>query len=126
MSERAITSIETDRLAKLIRLAFTTDKTHEAVAAIGAVKRLLDSNGLDPHWVVDTFERGATLVAVTPDDESSERNDDRSKAWFCFYRRSFLSPRERDFIERIVSWRGPLSEKQRQWLGNICDRLEAS
>jgi hypothetical protein len=122
MTNRAIADV--DRFAKLLRLAFATDKTHEAIAAIGAAKRLLDSSGLDAHWVADTFERGATLVAQMPDDESSER-DDRSAAWFCFHRRRSLSPKERLFIENIVERAAPLTPRQAKWLHDIVDRLEA-
>jgi DNA-binding transcriptional LysR family regulator len=120
----AIATTDVDRLGKLLRLALVADKDGEAIAAIGAVKRLLDSNGLDPHWVVDTFERGATLVAVTPDDESSER-DDRSAAWYAFHRRHALSPRERLFIENIVERAAPLTPRQAKWLHDIVDGLEA-
>jgi DNA-binding transcriptional LysR family regulator len=90
---------------------------------------LLDSSGLDPHWVADTFERGATLVDTSGERDDRDRDDgdnDRSRIWFCWHRRHFLSPRERSFIESIRTWRGPLSEKQRIWLGNICERLEAT
>jgi hypothetical protein len=137
MSERAVASTETDRLAKLIRLIFSSDNSGEIVAAVTAAKRVLASENVDAHWLADALERGAAPVVVTPEDESGERDDrdrdddrpdadDRSKAWFAWHRRFLLSAKERQFVERVVSWRGPLSVKQRQWLRAIVDRLEAS
>jgi hypothetical protein len=122
----ARTAIETDRLAKLIRLIFSTDKPGEIVAAVMAAKRVLDNNDCDAHWLADVFERGAAPVAVTRDDESSERDDDRSATWFCFHRRHALSPRERGFVENLVERSAPLTPKQRKWLFDIVDRLEAA
>jgi hypothetical protein len=88
-----LATTEVDRLAKLIRLIFSTDKTGEAAAGVDAVKRLLASENLDAHWLADRFALGAASVVVAPDDESSER-DDRSAA-YAFHRRYSLSPKER-------------------------------
>jgi hypothetical protein len=115
----------TDRLVKLLRLIFSTDKPGEIVAAVTAARRVLDSNECDAHWLADAFERGAAPAAVTPDDESGER-DDRSAAWFCFHRRRSLSPKEAAFIANIVERTAPLTSKQRKWLHDIVDRLEAA
>jgi DNA-binding transcriptional LysR family regulator len=89
-----------------------------------AAKRLLASENLDAHWLADRFALGAASVVVTPDDESSER-DDRSAAWYAFHRRYSLSPKERLFIENIVERAAALTPKQRKWLHDIVDRLEA-
>jgi hypothetical protein len=125
MTNRAVATVETDRLAKLIRLIFSSDNSGEIVGAVMAAKRVLASENLDAFWLADRFALGATLVAVTPDDESSERND-RSAAWYAFHRRHSLSPRERLFVENIASRSGPLSARQRQWLADIVNRLEAA
>jgi hypothetical protein len=126
----ALASVDVDRLGKLLRLALVADQAGEITSAIHALKRALASAGLDPHYVVDAFERGTAQVApsVSPDidvaqDDPRER-DDRSDAWFAFHRRHFLSPKERAFIENIIEWSAPLSEKQRKWLRDIVDRLE--
>jgi hypothetical protein len=125
MSERAVVNNDVDRIAKLIRLIFSTDQTGEAAAAVDAVKRLLASENVDAHWLADVFERGAAPVAVTPDEESGERDDDRSASWFAFHRRRSLSAKERQFVENIVARAAPLTPKQRKWLHDIVDRLEA-
>jgi DNA-binding transcriptional LysR family regulator len=121
----ALATAETDRLSKLIRLTFTSDKTGEIAAAVAAVRRLLESSGLDAHWLADAVERGATPVVVQPEERRDER-DDRSDIWFCFHRRHRLSPKERAFIENVVDRSRPLSNKQRQWLHDIVERLVAA
>ena len=116
----AATAVETDRLAKLIRLIFSTDKTGEAVAAIAAVKRILAAEKKDGHWLADQLTAPITLP---PPDKRAER-DERDDVWFCFHHRKRLSARDRAFIENIVGRSTPLSEKQRQWLFDIVERLE--
>jgi hypothetical protein len=120
-----LATIETDRLAKLLRLALGSDKDGEIIGAVVALKRTLAAAGLDTHWIVDAFERGAAPAVQQPRNKSDERND-RSAAWFAFHRSHRLSSKERKFIESIVQWTAPLSDKQRQWLHDICDRLVAS
>jgi hypothetical protein len=118
----ALAAVETDRLAKLLRLIFSSDKPGEVIAAIDAAKRVLSSENLDAHWLADRL----TAPAVTPPPNKSAERNDRSAAWFAFHRSHRLSPKERKFIESIVQWAAPLSPKQRQWLHDIVERLEAS
>jgi hypothetical protein len=130
MSERAVATTDVDRFAKLIRLIFSTDQEGEAAAAVDAVKRMLASENVDAHWLADSFKRGAAPLARVDDVRADrhgddEERDDHSAIWFCWHRRHRLSPREHAFIERIRTWRGPLSEKQQQWLYSIVDRLDA-
>jgi DNA-binding transcriptional LysR family regulator len=124
----AIAPTDVDRLGKLLRLALVADKDGETVAAVAALKRSLQSVGLDPHFIADAFERGAAPLARA-DDRADRRDDgdgddDRSAIWFAWHRRYRLSAKERAFIENIVRWSAPLSPRQRQWLFNIVGRLE--
>jgi hypothetical protein len=50
-----IAPVETDRLAKLLRLALGSDKHGEIIGAVEALKRALAAAGLDSHWIVDAF-----------------------------------------------------------------------
>jgi hypothetical protein len=123
----ALASVDVDRLGKLLRLALVADQAGEITGAIHALRRALASAGLNPHYVVDAFERGTAQLApsVSPDiaqDDRRER-DERSDAWFCFHRRDLLSAKERAFIENVIRWSSPLSPKQRQWIFDIADRL---
>jgi hypothetical protein len=46
-----------DRIAKLIRMLFSSDKTGEVVAAASAIKRVLAAEGSDFHALADTLCR---------------------------------------------------------------------
>jgi hypothetical protein len=129
VSERAVATTDVDRIAKLIRLIFSSDRQGEVVAAVDATKRLLATNGLDCHWVAD---RITAQVARADDrahgarDGDDDGQDDRSAAWFCWHRRHRLSVKEKAFIENMVAWSGPLTPRQRKWIRDICDRLEGA
>jgi hypothetical protein len=114
----AAASIETSKLAKLLRLIFGSDRDGEIVAA---VKRLLAASDLDAHWLAEIVERGTSPSApsISPDAQG----DDRSLVWFAWHRRDRLSVREAAFIESLTRWRGTISERQRVWLHDIVDRL---
>jgi hypothetical protein len=116
----ALPTVETDRLAKLIRLIFSTDKTCEAVAAIAAVKCILTSENVDAHWLADRFTEPIALPRADKREERSEQSD----AWFAFHHRHLLSPKERAFVENIFEWSAPLSDKQRRWFWDIIAKLE--
>jgi malate synthase len=107
----------TDKLGKLLRLIFSSDRPGEFVAAVHATKRLLATNGLDGHWVADR------ITAVPHAADRADRRDDDVDGEHEEHR---LSPKECAFIENIVTWSRPLSAKQRKWLGDIIDKLEAS
>jgi hypothetical protein len=121
----ALASIETGKLAKLLRLAFGSDSAGEIVAAVAAVKRLLAASDLDAHWLADVVERGSQVAHVdhSDHDDHDREGDDSSAIWFAFHRRHSLTPRDRQFIEGLTRWRGPLSTKQRKWLADIVDKI---
>jgi hypothetical protein len=117
----------TDKIAKLVRVIFSSDRPGEVAAAVDATKRLLATNGLDCHWVADRISAPVAHAdhrADRRDDDDDDGRDDRSRVWFCFHRRRFLSPREYSFIENIAARSAPLTPRQRQWLYSIADRLE--
>jgi hypothetical protein len=115
----ALAIADVHRLAKLIRLIFGSDQPGEITAAVAAVRRTLATNHVDHHWLADRLT--AQPIALP----ACER-DDRSAAWFCFHRRDLLSAKERAFICNIVERSAPLSPKQKQWLFDLVDRLEAA
>jgi len=117
----AFAGAPSERLAKLLRLALVADHDGEAIGAIHALKRALCSAGLDPHYVVDCFERGTQ--PDTPSISPDAQGDDRSLVWFAWHHRDRLSVKEAAFIESLTRWRGTISDKQRVWLHDIVDRL---
>jgi hypothetical protein len=62
------------------------------------------------------------IAGADPGREHDD-GDDRSAAWFAFHRRQWLTPRDRQFVEGLTKWHGPLSTKQQKWLRDVCDKL---
>jgi hypothetical protein len=121
----AIATETTDKLAKMMRLIFSSDRPGEILAAVDATKRLMASNGVDHHWLANRITAVAHADDRAANRHGDDGDDDQSNIWFAYHRRHRLTARERDFIERIRTWRGPISAKQRIWLHDLCDRLEA-
>jgi hypothetical protein len=118
----------TERFGKLLRLALVADQPGEIVAAVAVLKRALTTSGVDPHWIVDCFVRGAKPVVLQPpqQDRGAVHDDDwRSTAWWCWHRGNALTAKERRFIESLTHWRDPISERQAQWLHDIANQLSA-
>jgi hypothetical protein len=122
----AIATEATDKLAKMMRLIFSSDRPGEILAAVDATKRLMASNGVDHHWLADRITAVEKADGRADRREDGDDRDDHSDIWFAFHRRHRLSPKESCFVENIASRPGPLSERQRKWLRDICDRLVAS
>jgi hypothetical protein len=121
MSTAALATVENAKLAKLIRLALISDEAGEILGAIAAVRRMLAASNLDAHWLADIIERGASPSA--PSISPNAQGDDRSSIWWCWHHRDRLSPKEARFVETSTRWRGTISDRQRQWLRDICDKL---
>jgi hypothetical protein len=117
----ALATVDTDRLAKLIRLIFGSDRDGEIVAAVAAVRRILASGNVDAHWLADRLAAPA-IVGVAKERQRDDGHE-RSLIWFAWHRRDFLTPKEQGFIGSLTRWHGPISERQRQWLNAICDKL---
>src|SRR5712691_4743470 len=105
------------RLRKLIpRLA--SSHSGEVLATVAAIRRTLESAGLDLH----------DLAAVLTTDSriADQPHDDwLTVARWCRDRRQTLNDRERQFVEQMAwwcRWREP-SEKQAAWLAAIAERL---
>jgi poly(3-hydroxyalkanoate) synthetase len=125
----AVATVETERIVKLLRLIFSTDKAGEIVAAVTAAKRVLAAGDRDTHFVAEVFERGASMPIEHHDEHDGDRvddDDDRSALWFAWHRRHRLSAKEAAFVENIKARSAPLTARQRKWLFDIVDRLEAA
>lgn len=135
MTTTAIATVESERIAKLLRLIFCSDKDGEVFAALNAAKRALAAAGQDGHYIVELFERGAErpVDRADHDRDGGDRIDDddddqntRSAVWFCWHRRHRLSEKERAFIENVAARSSPLTPRQCKWVRDITDRLEAA
>jgi hypothetical protein len=118
-------AVEHGRIGKLLRLALVADQDGEITGAIHALRRALTTCGLGPHDVVDAFERGAQPIAPAELDDDHDRGQDRDRSdiWFAYHHRHQLSPRDAHFVNSIARWSGPLSDRQRKWLTDICNKL---
>jgi hypothetical protein len=109
------TFAENDRLAKLLKLIFISDKPGEITAGVAAVRRILASENIDAHWLADR-------LTTQQQHQSNEQDDEKSSIW-C-HRRHLLSSGDREFIETVANYHKPLSAKQQKWLQDICEKLE--
>jgi hypothetical protein len=136
------------KLAKLIRL-LASDKNGELVAAVHAIKRTLESGGLDMHALADGIEqsngkkfseqdaleiyqrgvedgrRGAEQQAPVSFSTVGEPSwNDVARE--CEATAAQLSPREQEFVRDMCSWTvngGTPTEKQAKWLRSIWARV---
>ena len=95
-----------EQLAKLIRLIFISDHPGEVSSAVDKVL-----------WLADR-------LTAPPQKQANDQHDEKSTVWWCYHHRHLLSPRDRQFIEGLADWRGPLSPKQQNWLNDIVAKLE--
>jgi hypothetical protein len=98
------------KLAKLLRL-LASDKPGEVTAAVSAINRTLQTEGLDIHVLAEAIER-SPLVPQHDVDAQSWR---ATRLW-CAKHAEFLSAREQTFISDLARWRGQPTEKQLNWL----------
>jgi hypothetical protein len=134
------------RLAKLIRL-LASDKNGELVAAVHAIKRTLESGGLDLHTLADGIEQsnGKKFTEEEAREIYQRGVEDGRKAaeapvnfstvgepsWNdiaceCEANAARLSPREQEFVRDMCSWTvnsGTPTEKQAKWLRSIWARV---
>jgi hypothetical protein len=104
------------QIGKLV-LMLSSNHDGEVVAAARAIDRVLKSSRLDWHDLVDAI--CLPLPAVQPCDD----RDWKDLLAFCASRMSHLNGRERGFLRSIARWRGDLTEKQRDWLESIAEKL---
>jgi hypothetical protein len=107
----AVPTIVAPQLGKLIAL-LSSNRDGEVLAAVNAIGRLLQSNGCDFH------DLSAAICAPHEDV------DWRRQARFCNRHRAHLTARELDFIATLARWHGEPTDKQRQWLGSIVERVQ--
>jgi hypothetical protein len=113
------------RLKKLL-LMLSSDREGEVVNAARLIGSTLQDAGHDWHDLAGAL----TELAVQPqrDSHAREHRDSDSVGWreqraFCLEHVCRLRDREREFIDSLGRWRGPLTEKQASWLSAIYQRI---
>jgi hypothetical protein len=101
-------------IGKLVRL-LGSNRDGEVVAAVRALRRVLDGAGLDLHDLAQVIEVG--------DVDDDDGDGWRGMATRCSASPDAMSAQEQAFISNILRWRGTLSPKQEQWLQDIFERV---
>jgi hypothetical protein len=108
------------KLAKLLPMLGSTFDG-EVVNTARAIETALRSCRLDWHDLAQAI-CAPLPAAVHPCDD----RDWRDLLAFCACRMSLLNGREREFLRSIARWRGNLTERQRDWLEAIADKLRSA
>jgi hypothetical protein len=106
---------------QLSKLVLMLSSTHagEVVAAARAIDRVLKSNRLDWH------DLAQALCLPPPAVQPCDDRDWHDLLAFCAARMSRLSSRECEFLRSIAKWRGDLTDRQRDWLEHIAEKLRS-
>jgi hypothetical protein len=106
------------RVGQLLRLSLSATIPGEAFAALAAIKRTIDL-----HVLADAVEIGLkTPTSPAPSAPPPAASSWRSTARFCRLHEEQLSPKEIQFLDAILKYRGDISEKQMKWLRDIAQR----
>jgi hypothetical protein len=133
-----------DRIEKLLKLALSSDKDGEVVAATRAIRRTLESAGTDIHefaertkggelseadmkHIYDTgVQDGKDAAAAAQGFRNTEGPSYFEMAQYCVaHANGRLSAKEQGFVEDMERWcaRRKPSEKQGKWLHALYVRL---
>src|SRR5262249_32748561 len=108
----------------------------ERLGAVNAIERILRASGASFHDLADRLETLPQRAQPQPpppprdpdendfDDVDPELDQQLAKRILETYKGP-LSPKDRDFLKTIVTWRGDLSEKRLAWLQDILNRVRA-
>ncbi len=114
----SLTTIAT-RLQKLL-LMLSSPRDGEVINAARAISRALQDAGADWHDL-------ARALVSAPQAAAPRRES--TSGWhevmvdLCLQHQEYLRPRELEFCESLLHWRGDLTEKQASWLEAIYARI---
>jgi hypothetical protein len=105
-----LTADDAQRLAKLLGM-LGSDHVGERASAAAKADALVRSRGL--RWT----------DVIVPPAQATTTSDWQVMAAYCLDRHWLLTPREFDFVQSIMKWRGEPTERQQNWLLDIVTRL---
>ncbi len=109
------------RLSKLIpRLA--SDHEGEVVATVAAIRRTLENGGLDLHALADAIGNPVIVYRTQPARAEPSRGH-QMDARRCLHSGIAWKPHEAEFLRQMASQLRRPSEKQRDWLDGLLDRV---
>ena len=125
--------IDTDRLAKLVRL-LGSDKDGEVLAAIAALKRTLDIADMDLHDLADALVAG--LKPRKPERSNwgppePDLHNWESMSWFCHFHSRHVQDHDRDYVVGVLLGRtgfdlGRATPELMRRLRDIVGRVQAA
>jgi hypothetical protein len=113
MLPATLPSSNIETLIRLLGMCGSSFPNERATAALKA-DQLIRTNGLT--W--------ADVIAPTVAAIETDASDWRTMRDFCWQRSHLLRPREAEFVNDLIRWRGRLTEKQQVWLTAIYTRLK--
>ena len=109
------------RLSKLIpRLA--SDHEGEVVATVAAIRRTLENGGLDLYALADAISNPPVVYHTEPARAEKPRSH-QMDARRCLHSGLKWKPHEAEFLRQMASQLRRPSEKQRDWLDGLLDRV---
>jgi hypothetical protein len=108
------------KIPKLIS-RLSSDSDGEVIATISALRRVLESAGLDFHDLADQLAGGKYEVSQ---HEKTEPAGWHIMVNFCMEHREFLSDWENKFMSGVLRWKGSITEKQLQKITTIFEDLQ--
>jgi len=133
-SRNKIQPIDTDKVAKLIRL-FGSDRDGEVLATVGALKRTLHVAGMDLHDLADAVVAGFR-PAKPPERTKREPSPPdlynwESMCWYCQRGSRYLSDDDRRYIDEVLLERegfdlGRATPELMRRLRDIVGRVQAA
>jgi hypothetical protein len=111
------------RLAQLLRLLLSSDKSGEIVASKVAINKTLTAAGLDFYALADAVENPAP-PARRPEQSNEQEFTWRHKVRFCIDHDRWLTEWEREFAASLLSWNASLTTKQQEKLDRIVNKIK--
>ena len=106
--------MKVERLKRLLTLAFLSDKEHERLAALDAIKRVLEAEGRDAHWLVENAFQEPRVPQLR---QPMTRGD--WPTWLEFVMREPVFDRLRGREQEFVDSLGEQSRRYRDWSPTI-------
>jgi len=136
-----------DKVGKLLRTMLSTDKDGEVVAAAQALRRVVQSAGMDLHTFTRAIEkpdgaiseadlkhiydtgfadglRKAEQAQHADNDDFRDIDDDhREVAQRLLNSSAPLTAKQREFLRDMTHWRGRPTARQREWLAGLARKF---
>jgi hypothetical protein len=119
-------------------LRLSSEADGEVVNAARAINRVLGSCGLDWHWLADRIGGGAEPVnwetkireaydlgrkSAQPAWQDVGLDHQAAAQWLIDTHADRLRPKDCEFLDTMMHWRGEPTDKQSNWLNDLCRRF---